>query len=283
MTGVQTCALPIYVRVVSTPTDTSAFVGGFSKRTTPSNTYADVFATAESPTAAFDFLGSTASNFKTTDNSIRCIDFPAPNIGFAGGSDGAIYKLDFGSSGNIGPWLVNLDLSIPSRLIWGISFPTVADGMFLTNSANSDEMLVYHTSDTGNTWNMMPDSIPSDYMNALNAPNANAAWIVGSQGKIYKGTATTTSIEEVGLSVLINVFPNPTSGLVTVELNGEVTGAIDYILLDISGRQTSEGTWQKGGYKQRFEIDMTDVVNGLYMLSISTSSGQNQTIRIAKN
>ena len=270
-------------RTLTVATDTTAYVGGYSQRSVGTNPYADVYTQPYNPITAYDFSGSTVSNFQTTDSDIRCIDFPASNIGFAGGSEGTVYKLEVSPGGSTrDPWQVNIDLGT-SNFVWDLSFPTVAEGMFLTGAPNNMGMLVYHTSDTGNTWNMMPDSLPTIFSPSLHAPDANTAWIVGSQGMIYKGTATVTGIEELGLSDLINVFPNPTSGIVTVELNGEVTGAIDYILLDISGRQTSEGTWQKGGYKQRFEIDMTDVVNGLYMLSISTSSGQNQTIRIAKN
>ena len=270
------------VRVVSTPTDTSAFVGGFSKRNTPSNTYADVFATAESPTAAFDFLSSDQSNFKTTDNSIRCIDFPAPNIGFAGGSDGVIYKLDFGSSGNIGPWLVNLDLGIPSRLIWGISFPTVADGMFLTSSSNSNEMLVYHTSDTGSTWNMMPDTVPTEFMNALHAPDANTAWLVGDNGAIYKGAISNISIKENVLQSQVSLFPNPTNGKVTIKVNSVESTKLNYCLIDVAGRELLAGKWHKGENAQHFDLDLSDMVKGIYLLHIADDKGYTSVTRVVK-
>jgi len=53
-------------------------------------------------------------------------------------------------------------------------------------------------------------------------------------------------------------------------------------LIDITGRQMVKGVWKKDGEKQRFELDMTDFVTGIYMLNIATSNGQNQVIRIAK-
>ena len=227
-------------------------------------------------------LAVIKATLKTTDLGILCIDFPAPNIGFAGGSDGTIYKLDFGSSGNIGPWLVSLDLGIPSRLIYGISFPTVADGMFLTNSANSNEMLVYHTSDTGSTWNMMPDTIPTDFMNALHAADASTAWIVGNQGKIYKGTLSGIGLEETALLAEVSLFPNPTAGTISIEVNGAEFTNLNYRLIDTRGREMMAGNWQKSENAQRFELDLSNAVTGIYLLQVTDANGHTSVSRIVK-
>ena len=129
---------------------------------------------------------------------------------------------------------------------------------------------------------MMPDTIPGLIHEALHAPDANTAWVVGVNGAIYKGVLSGIGIEEGKFSVQTSVFPNPTSGLVTIELNGEVNGVIDYTLLDITGRQILNGSWKKDSDNQRFELDMTRLTTGVYLLNIVTSNGQSQVIRIAK-
>jgi len=276
-TGFRALAVTLNgVNTIGTP-----YVGGSSKRSGVSGAYADVF--AKSSTTAWDFVSGSGS-FKTNDLGILSIAFATRFIGFAGGTQGTIYKIDIQGSTNSGPWDINLDLgSSTTQGIKGISFPTASNGMFLTAAPTSAiNTLIYHTSDTGNTWNMMPDTIPGLIHEALHAPDANTAWVVGVNGAIYKGVLSGIGIEEGKFSVQTSVFPNPTSGLVTVELNGEVNGVIDYTLIDITGRQMVKGVWKKDGEKQRFELDMTDFVTGIYMLNIATSNGQNQVIRIAK-
>lgn len=266
------------VNTIGTP-----YVGGRSKRT-GFPVHADVFAKSLSGSAGFDFIPSDQSNFKTTDLGIYSIAFATPTVGFAGGAAGTIYKLDnFQGITNVGPWDVNLELD-SSQVIRGLTFPTASNGMFITkDTTTAVNALIYHTADTANTWTMTPDVIPGLLHNALYAPDANTAWVVGLNGAIYKGVSLSTGIEEGELAVQTNVFPNPTIGLVTVELNGEVNGLIDYTMLDITGRQIVKGAWKKDGVIQRFELDMTNLVTGVYMLSFTTSNGQNQIIRIAKN
>jgi photosystem II stability/assembly factor-like uncharacterized protein len=263
-------------------TDSTAYVGGYSQRSVGTNSYADVYTQPYNPITAYDFSGSTVSNFKTTDSDIRCVDFPASNIGFAGGSEGTVYKLEVSPGGSTrDPWQVNIDLGT-SNFIWDLSFPTVAQGMFLAGAPNNMGMLVYHTSDTGNTWNMMPDSLPTIFDPALHAPDANTAWIVGSQGIIYKGEIDGIGLEETALLAQVRLFPNPTAGKVTVEVNGAESAELNYRVVDITGRELLNGNWQMSENAERFELDLSNVVTGIYLLQITDGNGHTSVSRVVK-
>ena len=252
---------------LAVPTDSTAYVGGRSKRTTSSYTYADVFAKTLSPSAATDFLSSGQSNFKTTDMRINSMAFATPTILFAGGTEGTIYKLDgFQGSTNIGPWDVNLDLN-PSttQSIASISFPTASNGMFLTAAPTSAiNTVIYHTSDTGNTWNMMPDTIPGLIHGALHAPDANTAWVVGLNGAIYRGQRSTIGITETVIQN-ISVYPNPVKDVLWI--SGELETASSIEVLDLSGRVISK--CNTGSDK----IDVSSLKSGSYLLKIQVENG----------
>ena len=266
-------------RVLTVPTDSTAYVGGASKRASPSNVYADVFSSALSPTSSVDFMSSVGS-IKTTDPGIRSIDHATPNIIFAGGTAGAIYKMEFQGQNNNGPWEVNLDLNPVggSQFIISISFPTEANGMFLTENSGA---LVYHTADTGNTWNMTPDTIAGLSANALHAPDANNAWVVGTSGKIYMGTRINTAISNRDLSLDVRVYPNPATDRVNVMFNSKITDLIEYQLWDISGRVIRKGQISIGASSSTFSINISDIKNGSYLLNMNSDS-YNNTFHILK-
>jgi photosystem II stability/assembly factor-like uncharacterized protein len=273
-------------RAVTVPTDSTAYVGGQSKRLAPTNTYADVFSKSVSTSSAFDFISSDQSNFKTSDGYIYCIDFATPNVLFAGGAEGTIYKIDFKGTINYSPWRLNLDLmpTTSSQVIQSIAFPNASNGMFLTNGTSSTtNALIYHTADTGSTWNMTPDTIAGLLPNALHAADASTAWVVGRNGEIFKGEQSFIGINELGFNLQTKIFPNPTRGLTTVEITSNTLGVIRYSLLDIAGRQVLKESWTKRERNARFELNMKNLTSGVYILNIIAPNGENTVLRILKN
>lgn len=263
-------------RTVTSPTDSTAYVGGSSKRNTPSNTYADAFSTALSPTSGVDFMNGGGS-MKTTDLGIRSIDYATPNIIFAGGSAGAVYKMEFQGQNNFGPWDINLDLNPASgtQFIHSISFPTTSRGMFLTQDGVAK---VYHTADTGINWNMTPDTIAGLSPNALHAPDAENAWIVGANGMIYKGIPSAVGINEVSLEG-IKIYPNPVKDNLVVELGMNESNEFSYRIVDISGKALSNGVLNT---ENKNEIDVSNLQSGIYILMIENQSGISKSLRFNK-
>ena len=77
---------------------------------------------------------------------------------------------------------------------------------FATNVGANTFTIVYHSNSFGDEWSTVPDSIVDFDSYALNAPDDMNAWIVGKNGKIYKGVRISTGIynetkDEIEISI----------------------------------------------------------------------------------
>ena len=64
---------------------------------------------------------------------------------------------------------------------------------------------------------------------------------------------------------IVSVYPNPTSGLFTIDM-GDNHGEISYTILTIDGRIITRG---KTTTQNKVEIDLTDENRGLYFLKVN--------------
>ena len=92
--------------------------------------------------------------------------------------------------------------------------------------------------------------------------------------------ATGTGVDEyTAEGVTLKVYPNPTTGRVTVEQEGVADGqTVQCRLFDVSGRQMS--ACQKEA--ARFELDLDGFAPGFYFLHISRMDGTSQVVKIVK-
>ncbi|MEN0006840.1 MAG: M36 family metallopeptidase, partial [Bacteroidota bacterium] len=83
-------------------------------------------------------------------------------------------------------------------------------------------------------------------------------------GEVINNTTTINQAEKV------SIFPNPTSGLITVQLDAPVTTAVDLQVLGIDGRVL---------YRQQFDsfqntsVDLSDYGAGVYLVQLRTERG----------
>jgi hypothetical protein len=90
--------------------------------------------------------------------------------------------------------------------------------------------------------------------------------------KVFRNT--TLGVEEFTQDK-VAVYPNPTHGIVNIELSSNIF-ATNYMVTDMSGKQfkvSNNGT----------EIDLSSLADGMYLLTISSESGQSITKRVIKN
>lgn len=93
---------------------------------------------------------------------------------------------------------------------------------------------------------------------------------------IASGTGVTEYVTE---DVTVKVYPNPTTGHVTVEQEGVADGqTVQCRLFDVSGRQVS--ACQKEA--ARFELDLDGFAPGFYFLHINRQDGTTQVVKIVK-
>lgn len=76
----------------------------------------------------------------------------------------------------------------------------------------------------------------------------------------------------------LKIYPNPTKGLLKVEIAGwEDLDKCRFLLHSVSGKLVSEGAFNDAVT----EIDMTDCINGVYLLSVEIN-GENTVWKIIK-
>ncbi len=243
-------------KALSVTSDTTTFVGG-SRYLSVTSREASVFYrnTIDMPLA----WSISPFNPSTTDDEFISIDFTSAKIGFAGGQDGKLYKKS--GTQDTDPWNLNLDISSTGALIIpSISFSNDNNGMFATSNSvlGTINSLIYHTADMGDNWSATPDTIQNLTSPVLYAPDTTNAWVVGFGGKIYKGVPSPLGISEMALDININIYPNPTTDFITIELNSENNELISYSILDITGRLIEEGDWKLNSPNAKFTLNISD-------------------------
>ncbi len=266
------------IRNIAVTSDSTAYVGG-SMKTGVNSRAAQIY--YRRPNNAPYLWGTSGFDPNVTGDEIMSIHFINPDIGFAGGTSGKLYKKSNYDPSGI--WYLNKDVSSNANLISAVSFPSESNGMFCAvASASPSYTIIYHTVDTGDTWSITPDTISSFISPILYAPSNDTAWIVGSGGDIYKGIRSTTSFKTIDLSIEVSIYPNPTKELVNVAISAESNELIHYSLTDMTGRIIEKGDWNLTSSHSIFTLNLSEVTSGAYLLKLSTKEGQS-TYRVLKN
>jgi hypothetical protein len=256
--------------------DSIAFVAG--RRNIPaSNKTATVLDRREYN--APNFWGPDGSNQFDDAEELQCITFANDSVGFVGGVNGKIFRMQITSPGiNNGPWNLNFDIQ-SSDWIRSISFPNSNVGMFNTSTeiGGVNIALVYHTEDQGETWTSTPDSIPDILLAKLFAADEDNAWIVASAGKIYNGVPGPSSIFDNRPEINFSVFPNPTSGLITIN-NPDRYNNLTISVTNLMGQLVSEFVMEN---TEKLEINI-EGEPGIYFVKALNENGGQRVIKVIK-
>ena len=82
------------------------------------------------------------------------------------------------------------------------------------------------------------------------------------------GSSTTTSVVDRGIPAEA-IYPNPTPGMVTIQLTRALTNA-DYRVYDLAGKVVLNGVWPNG--LARHDIDLSTLRSGVYQLEVQSGS-----------
>lgn len=81
----------------------------------------------------------------------------------------------------------------------------------------------------------------------------------------------------VGELLGIEIFPNPTSGLLNVRSLKPIDKRIELTVMDIYGHIAKR--YQLNGLRDTRELDLTDIANGMYILKVQDEKGRTASIR----
>lgn len=86
-------------------------------------------------------------------------------------------------------------------------------------------------------------------------------------------TLTTVSVQEPDVRILnVNVFPNPTSGLVTVSIQQTNLSQLVLEIIDLNGKVLSSEKYN--GINNSININTASWISGIYFLNLKTSQSQ---------
>jgi hypothetical protein len=162
----------------------------------------------------------------------------------------------------------------------------ICPGAFATYTAISANASSYNW-----TWTGANFAVTSGGMNENlqviwdNNPTGQSLTVVASNG--CGASASTTMTENCtsprfnnGGMADLNVYPNPTSGLLTVEFNLEQANDLTLKITDVAGRTISEEALDAAPGINRYEVDLTEVRKGMYMLYLTNSEGEQEVRRV---
>ncbi len=240
------------------------------------------------PTSAFTFNAANAPTVTFTDNSTN-----APTSwmwDFDDGSTSAMqnpthtftqngtYNVcltasnDAGTNGQVCQTVVVSQVIQPSTSAFtfdAVNAPTVT---FTDNSTNAPTSWMWNFDD-GNTSTMQNPT----HMFAQNGTYnvcLTASNDAGSTGPICQDVVIsfTSSNEEIRNAALLNVYPNPASELLVVELPADLIGKDIVIeLYDVVGRMTLQNNLNTG---ETAELNVADLSPGIYLLKVLGSEGE---------
>jgi hypothetical protein len=70
----------------------------------------------------------------------------------------------------------------------------------------------------------------------------------------------------------LNVFPNPSSGLLTIDWTNQAAGNADIIITDIMGREAFKSVLNINASTGRSTLDLSGLKNGIYLMTIKSGT-----------
>ncbi|MFM9947780.1 MAG: YCF48-related protein [Saprospiraceae bacterium] len=161
-------------------------------------------------------------------SNLEAVFFTAPDKGFIGGW----YISAFVATSNGGSNWISLDDSSEPQL-YAIHFPTQTHGYAVGWHGR-----ILNSTDGGNTWSQQiyEDGIS---LYAVQFTDEHTGFIVGDNGLILKtGNGGVTAQSDINAaSIPVQVFPNPTSGAVMVDLSAYANRAVRLEIYDVQGNR----------------------------------------------
>lgn len=171
--------------------------------------------------------------------------------------------------------------------------PDVPGNTILIDPLNPDDIYfgndlgVYYSEDGGASWESWNENLPEAVMiYDLDQSPSNRKVRVATHGRgIYQRDFVNDflSIEDQKpLSARISLYPNPASNVLHLDLNMELTGALELSVVDLQGRQIYKlnSSDPNAGLRQQ-QLDVSLWRSGLYFVRVS-ANGQEATKRFLK-
>ncbi len=93
---------------------------------------------------------------------------------------------------------------------------------------------------------------------------------------------TITSVEDNLPSALLSAYPNPTNGIINLEMNDYQGKSLSFILYDFKGQEILRSNGLPGPVV-KFEVDLSPFSQGIYLLKVLSANQSIKVLKIVKN
>jgi hypothetical protein len=78
-----------------------------------------------------------------------------------------------------------------------------------------------------------------------------------------------TGIEDIDPFAGLTIYPNPTSGLITIDMENQLFGDLNIKILTIGGKEIYSNKFGKATEHFSGEIDLSDKAEGVYIITFT--------------
>lgn len=209
--------------------------------------------------------GSNWNVFTVSNFAMRAISFQTAQIGFLGGGSGVILGTNDGGDS----WVTETTDTADGTIL-DLSFANPNLGWAVTDSGR-----ILHTVDSGATWNT-EYTAPVSLRSVCFSAGSSVGFAVGDSGTLLKYDAS-LGVDHQATANNFAVYPNPSSGAVTINLVNAGSGAKSVSLYTLFGQLIKQHTLFSDS---ALTIDRDNVAAGVYLATVSQGNDLLGTTKI---
>ncbi|MFN0729508.1 T9SS type A sorting domain-containing protein [Polaribacter gochangensis] len=172
---------------------------------------------------------------------------------------------------------VNTSTDFPTKLLMAIA----------VNPTNKNNIIVgdihtgaYMTTDAGVNWTNISQGLTNRAITSLAFSSGGKTLYTGTKGGgIFSYNTSTLAVDAFSnLSTIKKVYPNPSSGKITLDLQSNTLKSVDIEIYTILGKRVLKKTYKITNNK--VEINIEHLSKGMYVVSYQLLNGQKEASKI---
>ncbi|UTW64230.1 T9SS type A sorting domain-containing protein [bacterium SCSIO 12741] len=204
--------------------------------------------------------------FNTVD-WILSMDFdPTGRVGIAvGGAGLTLYTYDHSANWNVGGFITPNHQDVNGTELLG------TDSIF----AVCDDGLIYFSQTGGSAWNSMVSPTENN-LNGVHFPSARVGFAVGNNGTMLRYGGINSISPTPKLQVNFKVYPNPSTGNITVSWSGSQSAPNRVELVDALGKVWHSEKLSEASHEGTHHLDLSHLASGVYFIDLTFEEGHVQ-------
>lgn len=171
----------------------------------------------------------------------------------------------------------NTSTDFPTKLLMSIAVNPTNKNNIAVGDLHTG---VYMTTDGGQNWTNIVQGLTNKAITSLAFSSDGKTLFGGTKGAgVFSYNTSTLAIDDFSnITKAKNIFPNPSSGKFTLDLQSDSLKSVDIEIFSISGKLVHRKTYKVTSKK--INIDLKNLSKGLYIVSYQLQNGQKESSKI---